>query len=178
MNDAYSETWFRTFLDTIDPAQTLHEAKFVARRLPLPRHRRVLDICCGPGRHAAALTSMGFAVTGFDCNVAAIDRARVCVPTGATFFVHDVRQTVSIPGEFDAAILLWQSFGQFEEMVNLDVLRQIGTKVVPAGRFILDIYHPGFFGPRQGKLKHERAGRIITETKSVHGNRLSVHLKY
>jgi len=174
----YSQAWFTTFLDTIDPAQTRREAEFVARQLPLPRFSRLLDICCGAGRHAIELARLGYAVTGFDANASAIARAAELAGPGANFLIHDLRLTRDLPGDFDAAILLWQSFGQFDEATNLDVLRQIASKLQPRGRFILDIYDRRFFETRQGTLVHERAGRRIIEHKRMHGNRLVVELDY
>src|SRR5689334_7207982 len=40
---------------------------------------RVLDLCCGPGRHSVELARRGFAVTGVDLTPFLLDRARECV---------------------------------------------------------------------------------------------------
>jgi SAM-dependent methyltransferase len=177
-DNPYSPTWFDTFLHTIDPAQTRREAEFLTRQLPLPRHRRVLDICCGPGRHSLELARLGYDVSGFDCNADVINRAKQAAGSAGNFLIHDMCHTREISGDFDAAILLWQSFGQFDEATNLDVLRQIASKLTAGGRFILDIYDRRFFEPRQGTLVHERAGKRITEHKHMGGNRLVVELDY
>src|SRR5262245_60301227 len=106
--ETYSQTWFDMFLHSIDPAQTRREVEFVARQLRLGC-QRVRDICCGPGRHAAQLAAVGYRVTGFDLDSAQIKRARDLLGGCAKLLVHDMRQIEQIPGEFDAAILLWQS---------------------------------------------------------------------
>ena len=175
----YSQQWFDTFLESIDPAQTRREVEFVARQCPLPRFRSLLDICCGPGRHAAELASMGYLVTGTDVDEGQLMLARQRVPDGASFLGQDLRSIEQLPGgPFDGAILLWQSFGQFDEATNADVLRQIAGKLVRGGRFILDIYHRQFFEQRQGTLQHERAGHRVRENKRMTGNRLLVKLFY
>jgi ubiquinone/menaquinone biosynthesis C-methylase UbiE len=42
----------------------------------VPAGARVLDMCCGPGRHALELARRDFAVTGVDRTEAYLDRAR------------------------------------------------------------------------------------------------------
>jgi len=179
----YSATWFDLFVDTIDPAQTLREVEFLARQLPLAQgFRRVLDVCCGTGRHAISLAERGYEVTGIDVNEAALARARERAGASGLSHLrllrHDMREIGRLDGAFDAAMILWQSFGQFDDATNRDVLQQIAGKLRPAGRFVLDVYHRGFFEPRLGTRVHEKLGRAITETKHMSGPRLTVELDY
>ncbi len=175
---SYSQAWFDTFLRTIDPAQTKREAAFVARQVPHPEFQHLLDICCGPGRHAHALARLGYRVTGFDVDAGEMARAVVDAGARETFLVHDLRRIGELPGTLDAAILLWQSFGQFDEATNAAVLGQVAEKLRLGGRFILDIYHRKFFESHQGSRAHDRGGRVISEHKQMSGNRLTVRLDY
>jgi SAM-dependent methyltransferase len=220
VND-YSPTGYELFLRPIAPEQTEREAAFVAGWLPRPAFTSVLDVCCGTGRHARALASCGYSVTGVDANAAALAEARrvpandvaipgareldadeqdecgqertVCVcprssasfqlsskqMSGAVLYIqHDMRCLDELPGAFDAAICLWQSFGYFDSATNADILRQVGRKLRGGGRLMLDIYHRGFFERNQGTRRFERAGRVITETKRMDGDRLTVTLGY
>jgi SAM-dependent methyltransferase len=176
--DLYSSIWFQTFLHSVDPGQTRREVQFVSRQLPPQQYRSILDVCCGFGRHALELSSMGYQVTGIDIDPAAIGRVRASAQRGAAFLIHDMRAIEKLDGTFDAVTLLWQSFGQFDEATNHDILRQISAKLRVGRRFILDIYHRAFFEAHQGTLELERAGRRYRETKHMHGNRLRVHLEY
>src|SRR3954471_18402492 len=110
MND-YSPTWYELFLQPIALEQTERETAFVARWLPLPAYSAVLDLCCGPGRHARALAARGYRVTGVDTNAAALSAARRMSDATITYLDHDMRRLEELPGIFDAAICLWQSFG-------------------------------------------------------------------
>jgi SAM-dependent methyltransferase len=187
MNE-YSNTWFELFMDTIDPAQTAREVAFLARQLPLPTFTRVLDVCCGTGRHAALLAERGYDVTGIDVNGRAISQAQKLMKRSHERFMtsngrlallnHDMRDIARLRGEFDAVLLLWQGFGQFDDATNGNVLRQIAGRIVPGGRFVLDVYHRGFFETRPGTRVHERLGRTITERKHMAGPRLVVELDY
>jgi SAM-dependent methyltransferase len=176
--NAYSPTWYELFLEPIAPEQTDREAEFVARWLPHPAFTDVLDLCCGQGRHTRALAARSYRVTGVDANAAALAAARRQPSQGITYLQHDMRRLDELPQTFDAVICLWQSFGYFDSATNAEVLRQIGRKLPPGGRLILDIYHRSFFERSQGARRFKRDGRSIVETKRMDGDRLTVSLDY
>jgi SAM-dependent methyltransferase len=74
----------------------------------------VLDVGCGPGRHALALAARGFAVVGIDISETFVRLAADAAAEAgldATFRVADARW-LTFDGEFDAAISLCQgAFG-------------------------------------------------------------------
>ena len=180
MHDAdrrYSRTWFSTFLDTIEPAQTAREVGFLERQLPRHQYPRVLDLCCGPGRHSIPLSTAGYDVTGIDFDASAIEHARAA-GSAATFIHDDVRNIANLAGEWDAALIMWASFGYFTAAGNTVLLESIHDRLRPAGRFILDIYNRDFFLTRQGRRSGERGGVDFTESKHVDGERLHVQLDY
>jgi SAM-dependent methyltransferase len=174
----YSPTWYQLFLQPIAREQTEREVGFVARWLPLLGYRAVLDLCCGHGRHARALAERGYHITGVDANAAALATARRLSSDSIIYLQHDMRHLAELPDTFDAIICLWQSFGYFDAATNADILRQIGQKLRPGGRLVLDIYHRGFFERNQGTRSFERDGRLISETKRMNGDRLTVTLDY
>lgn len=179
----YSLQWFKTFLLTVDPAATDREVAFLASLLPLSRFRGVLDACCGVGRHAVRLAQRGYRVTAFDADAAMIGRAQTyAAHPNVTYHAHDLREVDTLPdsqpGVFDAVICLWQSFGQFDDRTNRDVLAAMAGCLRPRGRLVLDIYHRAFFAARQSERVHERNGRRIIERKTLVGDRLTVELIY
>jgi len=78
----YTAQWFSTFLDTMPEEWTLAEVEGIKRRLPMPAFGRVLDICCGSGRHATPLAAAGYEVTGVDRETAAVTVAAQRAPSG------------------------------------------------------------------------------------------------
>jgi SAM-dependent methyltransferase len=71
----------------------------------------VLDVGCGPGRHAYALAEAGLEVVGVDISQRFVDLAAASAPVGATFQRADAR-ALAFDAEFDAAISLCQgAFG-------------------------------------------------------------------
>jgi SAM-dependent methyltransferase len=90
---------------------TANEVDFLVDELGLKPGMRVLDVGCGPGRHAYALAARGIAVHGVDIAQTFIDLARDGAPEGATFERLDAR-ALPFDGEFDAVISLCQgAFG-------------------------------------------------------------------
>ena len=111
--------WFEPVADHLGGAYlrysftkgTEQEVGFLVEALPLAPGMRVLDVGCGPGRHARALASRGIEVVGVDISQRFVDLAAQDAPPGATFLRADAR-TLPFDAEFDAAISLCQgAFG-------------------------------------------------------------------
>jgi SAM-dependent methyltransferase len=102
----------------------------------------VLDLSCGPGRHAVAFAKRGFAVTGVDNTPFLLDKAR---SYGAEqdaeieWQLEDMRR-FRRPGAFDIALSMFTSFGFFDELAdNLAVLDNVFVSLAPNGAFVLDV---------------------------------------
>ncbi|MGH2756171.1 MAG: class I SAM-dependent methyltransferase, partial [Actinomycetota bacterium] len=54
---------------------TAQEVPFLIDLLALPPGARILDVGCGPGRHALELAAAGYAVTGIDVSRRFLDIA-------------------------------------------------------------------------------------------------------
>jgi len=100
---------------------------------------RVLDLCCGYGRHALALAEHGYVVTGLDNSHYLIDRARELYPhENATYVVGDMRGP--FPGSpFNAIANFFTSFGYFDtHEENAKVLHAVRENLVTGGIFVMD----------------------------------------
>ena len=111
--------WFEDLADHMGSAYlrysftkgTEQEVGFLVGALGLEPGMRVLDVGCGPGRHAHALGRRGIEVHGVDISHRFVDLARRDAPPGVTFERLDAR-ALPFDGEFDAAISLCQgAFG-------------------------------------------------------------------
>ena len=90
---------------------TGREIDELLRRVSLASGARVLDVGCGPGRHAYELGRRGFAVHGVDISETFIDVARSDAPNGVTFERLDARQ-MTFDAEFDLVLSVCQgAFG-------------------------------------------------------------------
>jgi SAM-dependent methyltransferase len=172
--NTYSSLWFRLFLPLQTDESTDKDVAFLARQLPLPRYGRLLDLCCGYGRHAMRLAERGYQVTGLDRDPEAIaeaERRTRAANQQATYLVGDMREVGELSGTFDSVINMWQSLAYFDEVTNADVLRQIRSKLTPDGRFIVDIYNRDFFVRNQGQKRQEIDGTIVESDGYMEGNR-------
>ena len=175
--NAYSQRWFRFFHDGIAETRTTQETDFICAAAPLPQFGRVLDLCCGTGRHARALAARGYSVVGVERDAAAVARARE-LGGGPTYVEADIRDFMPAHGEHDAAVIMSQSFGYFDPATNQAVLARIGSGLRIGGRVIVDLWHPGFFEAHQGEREFPSTEGAIREHKRVEDGRLFVQLDY
>lgn len=101
---------------------------------------RVLDLCCGLGRHALELARRGFSVTGVDRTVKFLDQARQQAREEGLVieFVQQDMREFQQPNSFDLALNLNTSFGYFEDPADdLQVIRNIHASLLPGGILVL-----------------------------------------
>jgi SAM-dependent methyltransferase len=174
--NVYTRRWFSTFLGRIDLGVVEHEVAFLRRQLATGS-APVLDLCCGPGRHAATLSQAGYRVIGLDRDAAALGDAKAAAP-GATFVRGDMRRVPLAAASVGAVICMWQSFGQFDAAGNQAVLGELARVLMPNGRLVLDLYHRDFHNAHVGERLIERDGERVHETRTALGDRLRVRLRY
>ena len=175
--NTYSHRWFEFFHIGIDQARTSQETAFVCWCAPLPEFCKLLDVCCGMGRHARELSNRGYSVVGIDRDADAVAKARK-LGGGANYVVADIREYQPEPSAFDAAIVMGQSFGHFDAVTNRNVLSRIATGVREGGRVILDLWNPEFFAAHQGERELKTRTGTVRENKYLHGDRLFVDQNY
>lgn len=145
--------WFEPVADHLGAAYlrysftkgTRQEVDFVVGHLGLGRGSRVLDVGCGPGRHAHELARRGIEVHGIDISETFVDLARRDAPEGATFERLDARALLGeerFAGHFDAVICLCQ--GAFGLMTaggdDQLVLAGMAAALRPGGHLVLSAF--------------------------------------
>ena len=94
---------------------------------------RVLDLGCGAGRHLLALRERGLAAVGLDRSLALL---RSAPPELAGCIVRgDFRALPFDAGSFRAVVMLFSSFGYFDDVAN-------GRVLAPGGLAVLDLMNP------------------------------------
>ena len=111
---------------------TAQEVTFLSDILDLRAGRRVLDVGCGPGRHAHALAERGVDVVGVDLSTEFVALAKSSAPAGAAFVRGDARHLPVAPA-FDAVISLCQGgFGLLGDDDGV-ALREMARALAPHG---------------------------------------------
>jgi SAM-dependent methyltransferase len=103
---------------------------------------RVLDLCCGPGRHCVEFARRGYAVTGVDRTRAYLEQARAAAAREnlACEFVESDMRAFSRAATFDAAINFFTAFGYFDDPADdLKVARNLCDSLKPGGRMLVDV---------------------------------------
>ena len=96
---------------------TAAEVEKLVALLGIAPSAKVLDLCCGIGRHSVEFARLGYRVTAVDLTASFLAQARERAKreqVQVDFVQSDMRDFVR-PGAFDAAVNLVTSFGYFEE---------------------------------------------------------------
>jgi len=179
--NGYSSQWFQLFMPSAAEASTSTDVAFLTRHLPQPRYRRVLDLCCGYGRHALLLAEQGYQVTGLDRDEAAIaeaERRSQAAGVEVAYVTRDMREVHELPDTFDAVINMWQSLSYFDDETNAGVLRAIHDRLTVGGRFVIDLYNRASFERQQGMKRQKINGVTVESHGYMRGNRWHSELTY
>jgi len=147
--------WFDAVADFLGPAYlrnaftkgTEQEVEFLIDALALEPGMRVLDVGCGPGRHALAFARRGYDAIGVDHSAAFVRLARegaAAEGLSATFEELDVR-ALQRPAQADATICLCQGgFGLLGGRDETDVFGRIAATLRPGGALALSAFSSAF----------------------------------
>lgn len=138
----YGEHYYRASFAAMPAERTEREVALIQTALDVPSGARVLDLCCGPGRHTLALARLGFKMSGLDLSEHYIKLARKQAQREkleVAFQVGDMRK-IPFRTKFDAIINIFTSFGYFDDdEENFSVLEGVARKLKPGGKFLIDV---------------------------------------
>ena len=175
--DWWAEWFNQTYLEVYghrDLESAREEAAFASQTLSLHPGSRILDLCCGNGRHSRALRDAGFkTTTSLDYSATLLEQAQS---------VHDAKRLVrgdmrSLPfstGCFDALVMFFTSFGYFEdEQEDIAVLGEIARVLAPEGEttgggYIIDFLNPAHVRENLVPRSERRLGnRMVLEERRL-----------
>ncbi len=139
--DAFWELFEPILFNQQRQASASEEAEKIVKLLHIEEQARILDLCCGQGRHSLEFARRGFEVSGLDRTAAYLEEARSAaaqLDLPATFILGDMRE-YCVPDLFDIIVNLFGSFGYFE---NPDDDRKVVANMHKAlragGQFLIE----------------------------------------
>jgi len=141
----FNSIYLKTDGDVVDDQDiTRKEVDLFFRILRLSPEDKILDLCCGQGRHSLELARRGFqSVEGLDCSHYLIQKAKTQAKKeglNVRFREGDARKLPYLPDSFDVVMVLGNSFGYFETIQDdLRVLKEVSRVLKPWGRLLIDV---------------------------------------
>jgi SAM-dependent methyltransferase len=166
--------WWETYFDSdyfkvydFSQERTSREVDFAIDALKIEPPARILDLACGHGRHSIEFSKRGFDVTGLDLSEVFIEKARKDAERAQAkceFVVGDMRE-IPYTAEFDAAVILFTSFGFFaSEEDNQKVLDSAAGALRTRGKLLIDTINRDSFTRRwmpRTWSEHPHSGAIL-----------------
>lgn len=143
--DLFNAVYLKTDGDVVENNDnTRREVDLILSATGIGASDRILDICCGQGRHSIEFARRGFQhVTGIDRSRYLIRLARrraKALNLDIRFKEGDARKFALAKEEFDCIVLMGNSFGYFDhEEDDLAVLTAIKRALRPRGQLALDL---------------------------------------
>ncbi len=132
----------------------------------------VLDLACGPGRHAMSLARKGYNVTAVDRSGYLLELARKKAEESgiAAEWVCEDMRNFARPGAFDLVINMFTSFGYFDDKdEDMIVLDNILKSLKPDGVCVMEMVGKEWLARNyQQTLSHENAdGSLMIERHEI-----------
>jgi SAM-dependent methyltransferase len=135
----FFENWYLDFYlpqARFKPFYIKKEVAFIKRVLNLPKGAKILDLCCGHGRHLLPLAKTGYQMTGLDLSkktLAILAKSAKNKKIKARIIRSDMRK-IPFKNEFDAIINMFTAFGYLEtDYEKFKVLKAVAQALKPVG---------------------------------------------
>ncbi|WXG41684.1 MAG: methyltransferase domain-containing protein [Candidatus Freyarchaeum deiterrae] len=141
----FNYLYLKTDGDVVDDQNiTRYEVDLFSSILKLSQDDRILDLCCGQGRHSLELSRRGFKyIEGLDRSNYLIQKAKTQAKKeglSIRFREGDARKLPYPPDTFDVVMILGNSFGYFETIHDdLRVLKEMSRVLKPWGKVLIDV---------------------------------------
>ena len=139
--DLYDQFRMDTNFGKVSDKDTKADVDFICKVLELNKEDKVLDLFCGFGRHSIELAKRGYSATAIDYNRSYLEFGKkLCEGMDNTpnFVQGDVR-SINYGDNYDAAIIMFNSFGYFNDNEDKLILDKIYNVLKPKGKFLIEI---------------------------------------
>ncbi len=131
--------WYPVVYAKRDDASASIEVETAVPMLGLAPRQRILDLACGGGRHARALSKIGCSVVGCDQSRELL-RSALSKSAGPLYVVADQRALPFAESSFDAITCFFTSFGYGpDDAHDRRILEETARVIRRSGMFLLDL---------------------------------------
>lgn len=140
----FNSLYLKTDSDVVDDYDiTKEEVNTFSSFLDLHHDYKILDLCCGQGRHTLEWSRKGFNIEGLDRSHYLIQKAKIQAQKeglSTKFKEGDARKIPYSNDYFDVVVILGNSFGYFETVQDdLRVLKEVRRVLKPWGKLLVDV---------------------------------------
>lgn len=162
----FNKDYMERYYFLLDEKRARKEVDFIINVLKLKKKDKIMDVCCGWGRHMIELATRGYDMTGVDYSSYFLkfgekiaDRKGIKVN-----FIHGDIRRLPLKVKFDAVLNLFTSFGYFSDVENEKIIKDISKLLKRKGKFIIDIPNVCYFLLNFKRvLKYKKNGKTILE---------------
>jgi SAM-dependent methyltransferase len=138
---AFGELYPKLYAHRDDASATREVLGLMAHLGLSGRDVRILDLCCGAGRHAAALAAAGGRLVGVDLSAELLARGARRPGLAGRLVRGDMRR-LPFGRTFDLVLNLFTSFGYFaDDAENAQAVREMARVLAPGGTLVIDHIH-------------------------------------
>jgi SAM-dependent methyltransferase len=146
----FSNKYYLELYKHRDEREATDLINLIQRSINVEYGGKVLDVCCGSGRHSIEFAKRGFDVMGFDLSEYLIGQAKKMKDElteknlRLKFFIKDMRK-FNFGKSIDVAINIFSSFGYFEsDPENFKVFKNVHSSLKKNGYFVFDFLNERF----------------------------------
>ena len=166
----FGEDYLRIYEPLLPPERTERETALIVERLDLPPGSKILDLCCGHGRHSVLLAERGYQVTRQDLSQVFLDRAKANAEKAGVEvrWIQEDMRYIPFEDEFDAVINIFTAFAYLESQAeDQKVLDQVFKALKPGGLFLMETINRDAFMRRfmPYSISHHEDGLIVLEER-------------
>jgi SAM-dependent methyltransferase len=169
MDANWYENWFGNEYLTVYAHRNEEEAQqlvqLVLTYIPLDKNSKIIDLCCGQGRHAYLFAREGFKVYGFDLSRKLLQVAKYKNEKNQnTFFVQADMRFLPVAHSFDLLLNLFTSFGYFQtDEENKSVFFQFYQALKSGGNYVFDYFNSSYIVNHLQRFQKEQIGDLVVE---------------
>ncbi len=164
--------WWKTFFDEnyllfwgkrVAFDFTKKEVNFLVKNIPIKKQDKILDLCCGHGRHTIELAKRGYYIEGLDYSDYELGLARKEAEKRKLiikFRKGDARYFQSAK-KFDVILNMFTAFGYGSKIDDQKLLNNVSKHLKKGGKFLIDLMNLIWIFRHFRQKKTERLGSNI-----------------